>query len=687
MNAHSFTEFAIKRHYNSDIDDVLNTFYRPVLSAAISYRRAVGFFSEQTLKACAHELADFIERSGKIQLVVGCFVSPDELAAVQAETAEEAERIVVKQKLLQILRSMEQQDRSEAHIIGKLIVSGVAELRFAVRKQGLYHEKFGIFEDAFGNKLAFIGSANETAAAIAPGRNHESISVYKSSEAAIYEAYGDELEQRFNALWQGKTKDTRIYDIDKESLEVMRRLAASVQQHDNADEPALPRIARPSALRGYQIEALRQWQANDFHGILAMATGTGKTITAIEAVIKMRQAYPHGAVVITVPYQNLAVQWAEALRDHGLEVECVFADSRDWLQNVQNALLAAQLARTALPCFVCVNNSFKSDRFQEMLGLLTTTIEKNHLIIVDECHHFNSPEHTGKLPKHFPFRLGLSATPYDQYAQHYLDAYFGKIVYEFSLSRAIEEKFLTPYHYHILTARLDDEETTAYEELTRKIVQIAGSEEGFTPEVLVKVQPLLLKRSRIVGACREKLAVLRQHLQSKGATPFTLFYCGDGSVEEEGELSRQIELVTQLLHDLGWKSSRITAQESLQQRESLLQKLKERSLDAIVSIKVLDEGIDIPACRSAYLLASQTSDRQGIQRRGRVLRKSDGKESADLYDFIVLGGESKSHAMKSLAKRELRRARIFAADAIQAGSLVQEIEALENTIGITREIT
>ena len=176
---------------------------------------------------------------------------------------------------------------------------------------------------------------------------------------------------------------------------------------------------------------------------------------------------------------------------------------------------------------------------------------------------------------------------------------------------------------------------------------------------------------------------LDRHLREVGRTPYTLFYCGDGSTEDEGLRQRQIESVSQLLHELGWRSSRITADESLRERESLLDSLRRQSIDAVVSIKVLDEGIDIPACRSAYLLASQSSDRQGIQRRGRVLRKSEGKDMADLYDFVVVGGATVSKTMRGLATKELRRAWQFSCDADNFGALQHELKQVAGDIGIT----
>jgi hypothetical protein len=271
------------------------------------------------------------------------------------------------------------------------------------------------------------------------------------------------------------------------------------------------------------------------------------------------------------------------------------------------------------------------------MKLLELAKERNHLIVVDECHHFNKPEHLKRLPQLFSLRLGLSATPYDQFSEinegKHLERYFGKIAFEFPLGRAIAEGFLTPYRYHFFCCDLDLEETDRYVQLTHEIIKIAGSDEMFSPETLVKVQPKLLARSRIVGAAKGKLAKLQGHLAKSGRHTHTLFYCGDGSVEEEGEASRQIEVVSQMLHQVGWRTSRITADERLSTRQQLLQRLGNRSIDAVVSIKVLDEGVDIPECQTAYLLASQSSNRQWIQRRGRVLRLAPGKEIADIYDF------------------------------------------------------
>ena len=683
----SFADLHLRRHYNSDEDNVLADFYRPVLSSARRYDRAVGYFSSSAFRACATELSAFVGNAGAIRLVVGCLVSQADIDALRGKGVEpsDAERQLLRDELRRQLLLLAEADLNAATLLAKLIVSGVAQLKFAVRTEGIYHEKFGVFEDENGLKVAFIGSANETEAALAYGANHESFSVYQSIEPAIYAAYGVDLEARFERLWLGKTRKTRICALDVDSLALMQELVARAVSHSAPEQAAaLPKLEGQYQLRPYQHDAIKAWANQKYRGILAMATGTGKTLTAIDAVKRFRDKVPGGAVVITVPYQNLAMQWMDALREQGQDVVPVFANHTGWYAQVKNIFLAAHMSHSVtMPCLVCVNDTFKDRRFQELLDLLADAQQRHHFLIVDECHHFNGPDHIRSLPEHFSFRLGLSATPYDQYAAHHLDAYFGGVVYEFSLGRAIKEGFLTRYRYHVIPVHLDVEETEVYEEITRKIVQIAGSDEGFTPETLAKAQPLLLRRARVVGAARDKLVQLDSHLRESGRTPYTLFYCGDGSLEEEGLRQRQIDLVSQLLHRLGWRASRITAVESLKEREALLDSLRRQSIDAVVSIKVLDEGIDIPACRSAYLLASQSSDRQGIQRRGRVLRKSEGKDVADLYDFVVLGGATTSKSMRVLASKELRRAWQFAGDAENCELLQHELKQTAADVGVT----
>lgn len=683
-----------RRHYDSDEQDVMAEFYRPALSKSIRYDRAVGYFSSSTLKGCSLELRDFVGRNGQIRLIVGCLVSQDDIEALthRGMAKDEAERAILRAEFIRQLDEIESSDFQIAQAFAKLVVTGIAELRFALRTGGIYHEKFGIFIDELGNKVSFIGSINETASAFTQGLNHESFSVFQSVEEVFYAAYGEPLEKRFEELWNGRGRNTRVVPIDNESMDRVQALAAKNFGQFGNTEPSndIQKLPSRFSLRPYQTAAIQSWQDQELKGILAMATGTGKTLTAIDAVKRVRSKIPGAAIVITVPYQNLAVQWMDALRDQGIDSIGVFDSYNNWYARVHNQFAAAQYSdAVVMPCIVCVNASFKDERFQGLMKLLEHAKEPNHFLVVDECHHFNKPEHLSKLPELFSLRLGLSATPYDQFSEieegQYLSRYFGGIAFKFPLGQAIKEGFLTPYRYHFFCCYLNFEETERYLQLTHEIVRIAGSDERFSRDTLAKVQPKLLARARIVGAAKDKLDRLQAHLMKSGRSPQTLFYCGDGSVDNEGDSYRQIEVVSQLLHNLGWRTSRITAEETLAVREELLQRLSSQSIDAVVSIKVLDEGIDVPSCQTAYLLANQSSNRQWIQRRGRVLRLSSGKELADIYDFLVIGGASSAKSFKSLARKELKRADEFAKDAVNRINLETQLALLENELELSDE--
>jgi superfamily II DNA or RNA helicase len=653
----SFSTIPLRHHLNSDEHDVLTDFYRPVLATARKYDRAVGYFSSSAFKSCASELASFISNEGQIRLIVGCLVSQSDIDALQGIEIHEAEKRILREKLHRDLLQLSANDQAATGLLSKLILSGVATLKFAVRREGIYHEKFGLFEDYDGGKIAFIGSANETEAALTLGGNHESISIFCSSEPSIYAAYGDSLEQRFEDLWCGRTRNTRVYDLDDESLALVRELSFEPEVSCNS----VPTEENQSGLRDYQIEALKAWSKNNCSGILAMATGTGKTKTAIYAIQEFVSKFHSGIVVITVPYQALGHQWISELQKAGLAPIKVFESSNQWYQMVQNIFLSnasGSNERSKAAVLVCVNKTFEDSAFQSLLQMLAGR-QREKMIIVDEVHHFNGPKSIQNLPADFKYRLGLSATPYEPDEQRHLEQFFGDIVFEFRISQAIEQKILCPYIYRPILIELNGDEAQQFISLTAESRrQRQDSKNKITGAV--KDQEI----DRLLENVTAKLVKLQEHIHANGIQHFALFYCGSGSINApDGERHRQIHLVTQLLASMKWHIGKITAEESPASRKATLDAFKGKRLNAIASIRVLDEGIDIPDCRSAYILASQRSTRQAIQRRGRVLRMAPNKEHAILYDFIIVGPHLSNNDLESLYSRELYRARMFAEDA------------------------
>ena len=301
---------------------------------------------------------------------------------------------------------------------------------------------------------------------------------------------------------------------------------------------------------------------------------------------------------------------------------------------------------------------------------------KKFLWIGDECHHHGSAALASALPRNADYRMGLSATP-----EHYLDddrnarlkSYYGDVVYTYTLKQAIEDKILTPYNYFPKVVALTLDEATEFIALSDQIARhFASHRHGNGGEAMtVGVKALLMKRARIVASAVNKLEALKATLDGRRPETHSLYYCGDGWVDYDDEddddddaslSGRQVEVVSQLLDSLGWKVCRFTARESRREREDILRNFRLGVIDAMVAIKCLDEGIDVPACSTAYFLASSRDPRQFIQRRGRILRRSRGKTIATIYDYIVVlpdEANDESGAARNLIRSELERVAEF----------------------------
>ena len=696
----------LKDRYKNGYDNIGKDLIGTCLKECTLYRRGTAYFSGSALMAWAEAMSHVINDDVKIEIMCSPVVSDKHLIEILKNNATEEKRIKTIHELTDKIiltavgfeRNNERRD-FRSQLLAYLIATNRLEFRFAIPKnydfpdespddRNLYHVKVGyfIFED--NSVVAFEGSVNESDSA--HQYNTESAQVFKSWTAEDAKRVKD-LIADVDKDWNRGNPFIEVFDLSDKAIEIIKRLSPKERPRKSNIAIDTPPVVTPNpvnnGLRWYQNDALSAWKANGFHGILEMATGTGKTKTAIAALKAFKSKFPSGLVVVIVPYQNLAEQWINELEEVSLEAMRVYENFSSWSPRLTNLLLEAQIIKNVLPTIVVVERTFNSDKFKEILALLQSAQQKNHFVIADECHHFNRDDILDLIPSFFTYRLGLSATPYDQFSKPNLDKYFGKIVYRFNLSDAIKNGFLTKYSYNFFPVYLNEEETDAYSELTQKILTIAGGEEIFDPHIWPLVRPFLSQRSKIVAGCAEKLKVLISHLQQGVPVPYTLFYCGTSNMEVDDGVNslRQIEALTKVLHELGWKTSRITADEPLAVREQMIDMLRDRAIDAILSIKVLDEGIDIPSCRSAYLLASQASDRQGIQRRGRILRLSKGKEIANLYDFLVVGGHQASRSMNSLAKKELRRAYNFSKDSTNFDDMKSVIEDLARNAGFDME--
>ena len=690
-------ELTFKGVYKSDLDNILDDFYFPALSVAHRYDRAVGFFSASAISSAAQALSIFVKNGGQIRLILGAFSNQEDLDAIKQGYKQKEIAEKVGEELLSMISSVSDElFQNRFDTLSWLVAYGRLEVKIALRAHGMYHDKVGIISDESGDKVVFAGSANESTHALLPTHNYESINVFRTWVPEHSEFFDPHIES-FERLWQNNSRSTAVLDIPTAVKNKLISVARSLDYTPDAEieaaiaarvlsnrativstvtgKPVEPVSfdGRPFKMREHQISALDAWKSKgDFQGILNLATGAGKTITAIHAVTKLSEVIDGLVCVIAAPYQNLADQWVEILSAFNIfPVKC-YVSRTQWEDKLRSIVHELTMGSRSFAAIVVVNKTLKSPEFQDCLSKL----KGNRLLwIGDECHHHTSKAYDGYLPIHAKYRIGLSATP-----EHYLDEsrnerlneYYGDIVSRYTLSQAITDKVLTAYEYYPHIVEFTRQEAEEFVDLSDQIGQIVARRDGKTGEMSPQLTALLMRRARLVGSAAKKLPTLHAVLADRKPSQHTLFYCGDGTVEtDEGDKAsedsldqgkRQVEAVSSMLHGLSWDVSRFTSRESRKDRDNILDNFRLGIIDAMVAIRCLDEGIDVPACSTAYILASSRDPRQFVQRRGRILRRSPGKELAVIHDFIVVLPEdfdTESLYAKRLIKSELSRVAEF----------------------------
>jgi superfamily II DNA or RNA helicase len=708
----------LKPSYKNGKDKIGRDLLQPCLQECTLYRRGTAFFSSSALKSYASSIDHILKDNVKIEILCSPVVSDRSLIEILQKNTTDEQRKRTIQKLSDdiVLAAIgfginPERNDYKSKLLSYLIANGQIEIRFAIIKnnpipfddeqnlerdnsRNLYHVKTGYFVFPDKSIVAFDGSFNESDSALS--YNIESTQVFKSwdnNDIARVNSLTTEIDED----WNKKNPYIEVLELSQEAIDKIRATAPQNRPRPNnppEKNPEPKEIEPNNGLRDYQNKALEEWAKNDFKGIFAMATGSGKTRTAIHAIKSFRDSVPGGFILIVVPYQPLALQWIREIKEFAnIDAIPAFKSYTEWYDGLKNDCLNASMGVTNAPCIVAVEDTFKSERFQELLGIIESGPEKNHLFISDECHHFNKPKHIKYLPEFFKYRIGLSATPYDQFDESFdnkiLEKYFGKIIFTYSLTEAIASGNLCPYEYNVIEVSLNSEETEKYEELSRKIGQAKAISDNYSGQNSTALDALLSERSRRIGNIEDKLFKFLQHIEKTGIQSYTLVYSGDGSNEDEElpeeEKIRQIEQITQVLNELNWKVGRITANESLKKREDTIDAFKRKLLDVIVSIRILDEGIDIPACQTAYILASKRSERVFIQRRGRLLRNSPGKEKAVIYDFVITGAATNSEYTNRLVKSELQRVWHFAKDAINGSEIVSRYTELAERVELFKD--
>ena len=713
----SFKELDIKKEYRSLLDSVAKDFYIPLLIQAVKYQRAVGFFSSSCLVEISKGISELAKNGGKIQLVASPYLSDEDIEAIKSGYAmrDQVVKEAIRRKMTEGKTPFE---KARLNLLANLISDNILDIKIAFTedsdRMGMYHEKMGIITDAEGNRVAFAGSMNESAAAMT--LNYETIDVYCSWKGEVDRVIAK--ENAFASIWNDTEPNIKIIDFPELKQEIIDKYKYAVPDFEIDKKEYAPDIDTvlhtdlgvyteygpkfPEwfKLHDYQDEAITEWQKRNYRGIFDMATGTGKTYTGLGALTTLSKNLGHKlAAIIVCPYQHLVEQWVEDILKFNIDPIIGYSDSsqKDWPKRLKNAIRDQKLKvrGRGFFCFICTNATFSSDYVQAQLA----KIKSDTLLMVDEAHNFGAPYLSCLLYDNYKYRLALSATldrHNDEEGTTKLYDFFGEKCIEYTLDRAIEEKKLTKYKYYPIVVTLTEEELEAYDNLSYEIGKCIMKDKNGKIKLSSKGEKLALKRSRIIAGAKNKLTMLEKVIQPYIHDKHILVYCGatkgleqnQDRSDVDSEDIRQIDAVTDLLgNKLGMEVSQFTSKESVEEREVLKREFSSGdTLKVLIAIKCLDEGVNIPKIKTAFILASTTNPKEYIQRRGRVLRLAEGKEYAEIYDFITLPYDTESVTSLTeaqvkrnftLVKIEVRRAEEFsriAVNMVESASLIDEIK-------------
>ena len=354
----------------------------------------------------------------------------------------------------------------------------------------------------------------------------------------------------------------------------------------------------------YQAEAVEAWDKNGGSGVVVLPTGAGKSFVAY-----LIMALKGRSTLVVTPTIDLVVQWKRNLEAaFGIEVGMLAGGSND-----------------ILPITVTTYDSayIHMERLGNLFGLL----------VFDEVHHL--PGETYCLSAFHsiaPFRLGLTATP-EREAPHTYAELLGPIVYNKSI-RDMAGENLASYECVNYEVTLEEDERIAYEEARSCYLSFirennirVGTPTGWSEflrltsrstEGRAALRAHRLQR-QITQHCRQKLALLEKILAFHREDRTIIFTADNATVYR---LSREYLLPA------------MTHQTPAKERHAILEGFNSGKFPVIVTSKVLNEGVDIPAANVAIVLSGSGSVREHVQRLGRILRAAQNK-TATLYEIVA----------------------------------------------------
>lgn len=719
-------------------------FFNNALKNSYIFDLELGYFNSAAISVLASSFATFIRNGGIMRMAINQIVSQKDKMAIVAGENGNVDLPFDITNIHELRKSLDEYGDHFFRCLSYLIQEHRIQIRIIKPKgtHGISHTKRGQFYDG-ETTVSFTGSANFTLGGFFNNREEITLSISNSPDPIVQKRITNRKEE-FDLLMDGrddsveyltttdleeairteygKTEIEDLLDVENKLKNYRlnnKKVSHNIDKEIDTDyktglEPSFP-YGKP---RDYQHQAFLNWKNNNQKGLFAMATGTGKTLTSLNCLLRIYKIYKFYKAVILVPTITLVDQWEQECRKfHFNGIIKISSKNKSWRKEL-DAIKAKEAFNLGgkEPSYIIISTyaSFARENVFRDLMDFPQKVLRQILLIADEAHNMGAGRIQDRLEGvKYIRRIGLSATPerqFDERGNKALMKFFGctgeNYTFEFGMQEAIDKGYLCRYDYYPHLVHLTDEEMQEYIKISRQLCKFFNfDKDGFSSsdDVLMR---LLLKRKRIIHKAVNKESIFRsimeKRYEEKGNLKYTLVYVPEGnhpdsydadrftdseSVTDDNEADKIINTYTGIVRSISPTTTVKKFTSGIKERNVVLEDFATGKLEVLTSMKCLDEGVDVPRSELAVFCASTGNPRQFIQRRGRILRNHPDKHKAEIHDLVVapvINSSDECYNMEqSLLRSELKRVRDFATMSENADYAYKELDEVLSYYGLS----
>ena len=695
-------DWSLDRDYKTGSENEPLQFYLDGLANSNEFSLLLGYFSSSAINLLSIGFATFISKGGKMKMVINHLLSAKDKEAIsKVEDNPNEIKVFDLTDVVSLEKVLDDYDTHFFECIAYLIAEKRIEIKVIKPKngKGIAHYKSGVFSDG-ADSVGYQASCNFTYYGLS--ENIEQLEAFLSWENGRSNKLIRKQLKLIDDYFTEKDEDVEyipVVDIEvvlkdkfgkkdinelliqeeqllkkKQSLISNPKLKKTISKlfSDIENIRRTPKFPYSEGPREYQIEAYKNWVNKDRRGLFAMATGTGKTLTSLNCILEDFKLTNIFKFIVLVPTTALAKQWIEETNKNFNFQNTILccSENTNWKSELTNLGKNIIFGRDVNYAIITTYATFKGITFQTMLKEYFTNDYDKLTLIADEAHNFGSQGFLKVIPNFINKRIGLSATPerqFDDNGNELLNDYFScsveEYTFEYNMKTAIENGILCKYYYYPIIVNLEIDEQDKYLIISKELMKYIDFKTGKYRESEY-VNNLLIKRKNIIHKAKNKLNALISIINKIGKENFkkAFIYVPEGiefesceneftPQEFENETSKIIDnYMIEIYKHFQTKMAKFTGDTN--NRDQILNQFKEGQLDALLAMKCLDEGVDVPQTKYAIFCSSTGNPRQYIQRRGRVLRTHKEKEFAIIYDLIVKPSLNHTNTDETLTKME-----------------------------------